>query len=191
MCAGGVGFRSLKLANIINGQRLALTGFGASGHLVLQAAKYLYPDSEIFVFARSEEQRQLALTLGATAAFDYVDEFNEKVHAVIDTTPVWKPIVHGLAILERGGRLVINAIRKEDIDKAILQSLKYETHLWQEKEIKSVANVTKKDIEEFLQIAAEIPIKPSIEIYPFEKLTNALIELKSGKIRGAKVLKVN
>jgi propanol-preferring alcohol dehydrogenase len=191
MCAGGVGFRSLKLASIKNGQSLALTGFGASGHLVLQVAKYLYPDSEIFVFARSKEQRELAITLGATAAFDYVYDFKEKVHAVIDTTPVWHTIVHALAILERGGRLVINAIRKEDIDKAILQNVNYETHLWQEKVIKSVANVTKKDIEEFLHIASMIPIKPSIEIYSFEELTKALVELKSGKIKGAKVLKVN
>ena len=190
MCAGGVGFRSLKLTGIKNGQKLALTGFGASGHLVLQVARYLYPDSEIFVFARNYEQRELAMKLGATAAFDYNDRFGDKVNAIIDTTPVWNPIVHGLSILEKGGRLVINAIRKEDVDIGILQSLSYEDHLWQEKEIKSVANVTKKDIEEFLDVAAKIHIRPNIEIYAFEELNKALDELKSGKIKGAKVLKV-
>jgi propanol-preferring alcohol dehydrogenase len=190
MCAGGVGYRSLKLAGIRNGQKLALTGFGASGHLVLQVAKYLYPDSEIFVFARSPEQRELAILLGATAAFDYNDNFGGKVNAIIDTTPVWSPIVHGLGILEKGGRLVINAIRKEDVDKGILQKINYETHLWLEKEIKSVANVTKIDIEEFLDIAAKIHIRPKIEIYAFEELNKALNELKSGKVKGAKVLKV-
>jgi propanol-preferring alcohol dehydrogenase len=190
MCAGGVGYRSLKLTGIRNGQKLALTGFGASGHLVLQVARYLYPDSEIFVFARNYEQRELAISLGATAAFDYNDRFGDKVNAIIDTTPVWSPIVHGLSILEKGGRLVINAIRKEDVDIGILQSLSYEDHLWQEKEIKSVANVTKKDIEEILDVAAKIHIRPNIEIYAFEKLNKALDELKSGKIKGAKVLKV-
>ena len=190
MCAGGVGYRSLKLTGIRNGQKLALTGFGASGHLVLQVARYLYPDTAIFVFARNLEQRELAMELGATAAFDYNDTFGDKVNAIIDTTPAWSPIVHGLGILEKGGRLVINAIRKEDVDKENLFKLSYERHLWQEKEIKSIANVTKKDIEEFLDVAAKIHIRPNIEIYAFEKLNKALDELKSGKIKGAKVLKV-
>jgi propanol-preferring alcohol dehydrogenase len=128
MCAGGVGFRSLKLAGIKNGEKLALTGFGASGHLVLQVARFLFPDSDIFVFARSSDQRDLAISLGATAAFDYNDKFEEKVQAIIDTTPVWKPIVHGLDILEKSGRLVINAIRKENIYKDELFKLNYETH---------------------------------------------------------------
>ena len=190
MCAGGVGYRSLKLTGIRNGQKLALTGFGASGHLVLQVARYLYPDSEVFVFARNYEQRELAKALGTTAAFDYNETFDDKVNAIIDTTPVWSPVVHGLGVLEKGGRLVINAIRKEDVDKENLLKLSYERHLWQEKEIKSVANVTKKDIEEFLDIAAKINIMPNIEIYPFEELNNALVDLKSGKIKGAKVLKI-
>ncbi|MDY6821818.1 MAG: alcohol dehydrogenase catalytic domain-containing protein [Deferribacterota bacterium] len=191
LCAGGVGFRSLRLTNIRDGQKLALTGFGASGHLVLQTAKFLYPNLEVFVFARNKKQREHAMQLGADGAFDYNEPFNNKVNAVIDTTPVWRPIIHALGILEKSGRLVINAIRKEDSDKELLKNLDYNLHLWQEKEIKSVANVTKSDIEEFLRIAALIPINPTVEIYDFKDLVKALKELRKGIIRGSKVLKIN
>jgi propanol-preferring alcohol dehydrogenase len=87
-----------------------------------------------------------------------------------------------------GGRLVINAIRKEDIDKDYLLNLSYDKHLWLEKEIKSVANVTYQDIGEFLPLAAEIPIKPAIKTYKLEEVNRALVELKRNRIRGAKVL---
>ena len=83
-----------------------------------------------------------------------------KLESIIDTTPVWRPVVEALRNLAPGGRLVINAIRKEDLDKASLTQIDYPTHLWMEKEIKSIANITRKDVEEFLQIAAQIPIRP-------------------------------
>jgi propanol-preferring alcohol dehydrogenase len=108
--------------------------------------------------------------------------------SIIDTTPAWKPVMDSLKILKPGGRLVINAIRKEETDKNQLLELEYSKHLWLEKEIKSVANVTRKDIEEFLQLAAEIPILPQIQEYKFEEANIALTELKLRKIRGAKVL---
>jgi len=104
---------------------------------------------------------------------------------------VWRPIVQGLKHLERGGRLVINAIRKEELDKEELLGLDYPEHLWQEKEIKSVANVTRRDISEFLRIAAEIPIRPEVQEYPLEEANRALLELKERKIRGAKVLRIS
>jgi len=107
---------------------------------------------------------------------------------VIDTTPVWKPIVEALKNLECGGRLVINAIRKEEVDKEYLMKLDYPIHLWLEKEIKSVANVTRRDVSEFLKLAAEIPIKPEVQEFPLEEANKALVELKEGRIRGAKVL---
>ena len=188
LCAGGVGYRSLKLCGLEDGQRLGLTGFGGSAHLVLQMARHLYPNSEVYVFARDEAARSFALELGAAWAGDTADRAPEALHAVIDTTPAWKPIVEGLANLRPGGRLVINAIRKEDGDKSYLQRLSYHRHLWLEREIKSVANVTHRDISEFLPLAAEIPIMPEVQIYPLEEANRALIELKRGRIRGAKVL---
>jgi propanol-preferring alcohol dehydrogenase len=101
---------------------------------------------------------------------------------------VWKPVVEALSNLLPGGRLVINAIRKEDSDKDYLLSLDYHEHLWLEREIKSVANVTGRDIRELLRVAAEIPIRPEVATYRLEQANRALVELKRGPVRGAKVL---
>jgi propanol-preferring alcohol dehydrogenase len=98
--------------------------------------------------------------------------------------------VEALKNLEQGGRLVINAIRKEDSDKDALRAIDYQRDLWMEKEIKSVANITRTDVEDFLQMAAAIPIKPEIQEYRLEDANTALLELKQRKIRGAKVLRV-
>jgi len=92
--------------------------------------------------------------------------------------------------LAPGGRLVINAIRKETLDQQALLELDYPTHLWLEKEIKSVANVARQDVSEFLQLAAEIPIQPEVELFRLEEANRALLELKQRKIRGAKVLMI-
>ncbi len=191
LCAGAIGYRSLRLTNLIDGQRLGLTGFGASAHLVLKMVRYRYPHSEIFVFARSKNEQKFALELGAVWAGDTGEESPQKLHAIIDTTPVWKPVVEALKNLEPAGRLVINAIRKEEADKNNLLMLDYPRHLWMEKEIKSVANVARRDIEEFLQLAAQIPIMPDVEEYPLDEANRALVELKEGKIRGAKVLRIS
>ena len=190
LCAGAIGYRSLRLTNLQDGQNLGLTGFGASAHLVLKMTRQRYPNAKVFVFARKDSQRDFARELGAVWAGDATDTAPEKLHAVIDTTPAWKPIVEALKNLERGGRLVINAIRKEDRDQDYLNNLDYPTHLWLEKEIKSVANVAKRDVREFLEIAAEIPIKPEVQEFSLEEANTALLELKEGKIRGAKVLKI-
>lgn len=191
LCAGAIGYRSLRLTELQNGQNLGLTGFGASAHLVLKMACYRYPDSPIYVFARSRKEQDFARELGAVWAGDTTDTPPELLHAIIDTTPAWKPITEALKNLERGGRLVINAIRKEEGDKENLLSLDYPAQLWLEKEIKSVANVTRKDIADFLQIAAEINIRPQVEAYPLEEANRALCDLKDGKVRGAKVLTIN
>jgi propanol-preferring alcohol dehydrogenase len=191
LCAGAIGYRSLRLTNIKNGQNLGLTGFGASAHLVIKMARHRYPNSNIFVFARSEKERNFAKELGAVWAGDIDEEPPEKLNCVIDTTPAWKPIIEALKNLEAGGRLVINAIRKEAFDKEYLLKLDYPSHLWLEKEIKSVANVTRKDVSDFLNLAAEIPIKPEIEEFPLEEANRALVELKERKIRGAKVLRID
>jgi len=190
LCAGAIGYRSLKLAMIEDGKNIGLTGFGASAHLVIKMIRHLYLHSRVFVFSRTEKEREFAKELGAFWAGSIEDESPEKLHCVIDTTPVWKPIVDVLKNLERGGRLVINAIRKEEVDKDALLTIDYPRDIWMEKEIKSVANITKKDVEEFLQLAAEIPIRPDFQEFPLEEANKALIELKERKIRGAKVLKI-
>ncbi|MEE9934353.1 MAG: zinc-dependent alcohol dehydrogenase family protein [Deltaproteobacteria bacterium] len=191
LCAGAIGWRSLHLANLHDGEPLGLTGFGASAHLVLQLSRHLYPDSEIFVFARSERERQFARDLGASWAGDTSDRSPLALAAVIDTTPAWKPVVEALANLAPGGRLVVNAIRKEAADKAELQRLDYPLHLWMEKDVKSVANVARRDIAEFLDLAARIPIFPEVEEYAFADANRALAELKAGIIHGAKVLMID
>jgi propanol-preferring alcohol dehydrogenase len=190
LCAGAIGYRSLHLTHLIDGQNLGLMGFGASAHLVLKLVRYRYPTTGIFVFARRKDEQKFALELGAAWAGDIGEEAPQKLHAMIDTTPVWKPVVEALKNLEPSGRLVINAIRKEETDKDYLLNLDYSRHLWMEKEIKSVANVTRQDIQEFLDLAAKIPLVPEVEEYPLTEANRALMGLKSGKIRGAKVLRI-
>lgn len=190
LCAGAIGYRSLNLAGLKDGENLGLTGFGASAHLVLKMAKHKFPNSRIFVFARSEQEQSFARELGADWAGNTEAESPEKLNCMIDTTPVWKTIVEAMKNLKSGGRLVINAIRKEEIDKDYLLNLNYPEHLWLEKEIKSVANVARSDVHEFLQLAAEIPIKPEVQEYKLVDANQALAELKDRKIRGAKVLKI-
>ena len=190
LCAGAIGFRSLRLTGISNGQILGLTGFGASAHLVMKMVKHQYPDSKVFVFARSSQERTFALELGALWAGDFTETAPEQPQAIIDTTPVWRPVVEAMKNLAPGGRLVINAIRKEETDKDCLLEIEYPRHLWMEKEIKSVANVSHRDIREFLELAVEIKIKPEVQEYALEEANIALMELKERKIRGAKVLKI-
>jgi propanol-preferring alcohol dehydrogenase len=190
LCAGAIGYRALRLTGLRNGQRLGLTGFGASGHLVLKLARHAFPESEIFVFARSERERAFALELGARWAGAAEEAPPEKLEAVIDTTPVWKPVVEALRHLLPGGRLVVNAIRKDNADREALLGLDYPAHLWMEKEIKSVANVTRRDVREFLAKAAAMSLRPEVETYALAEANVALAELKIGRIRGAKVLKL-
>jgi propanol-preferring alcohol dehydrogenase len=191
LCAGAVGYRSLRLTRIENGGNLGFIGFGASAHLVIQVARHMYPESKMFVFARSKRERDFARELGAFWTGEVEDESPEKLDCAIDTTPVWSPIVEVLKNVDSGGRLVINAIRKEEVDKNGLLKLDYSRDLWREKEIKSVANVTRRDVIEFLQLAAEIPIKPEVQEFSLEEANEALFEIKERKIKGAKVLKID
>ena len=191
LCAGGVGYRALRLTGIEDGDILGLTGFGGSGHLVLQLARHLYPNTRIYVFARSDRERAFALELGADWSGDTSDRPPEAPHAIIDTTPAWKPVLAALACLRPGGRLVINAIRKEAGDRGLMADISYEDHLWQEKEVKSVANVTHRDLEEFLPIAASIPLRVEFQAYKLEQANQALRDLRAGHVRGAKILKIS
>jgi len=193
LCAGAIGYRAMRLTGLRDGRSLGLFGFGASAHIVIQIVKRKYPHSKVFVFIRpgQKKHQDLAIRLGA----DWVGATGEtppaKIHCAIDFTPAWKPVVDALKVLENGGRIVINAIRKEDKDKESLLELDYSTHLWLEKEIKSVANITRRDAEEFLPLAAEIPIIPEVQEFELEEANEALILLKQGKIHGAGVLKIS
>lgn len=188
LCAGAIGFRSVRLCNTSDGQRVGLTGFGASAHLVVKLLRYKYPNSKIYVFARSKNEQEFALELGANWAGDTTDKPPHLLDCIIDTTPVWKPVVYAMECLKPGGRLVINAIRKEHIDQEYLVNIDYPKHLWMEKEIKSVANVTSFDVKEFIRIAAEMPFKPDVVTYSFNDANKAIMEIKQRKIKGAKVL---
>ena len=191
LCAGAIGYRALRLTQLSDGQLLGLVGFGASAHLVLQMALHRFPNSPVCVFARETAQQEFAKELGAIWAGDITDRAAQPLDAIIDTTPVWKPIVEALANLRPGGRLVINAIRKEDTDKDALLGLSYHDHLWMEREIKTVANITSHDIREFLPLAADIPLRPDVTTYRLKDANRALMDLKRGCARGAKVLVID
>ncbi len=190
LCAGAIGYRSMNLAAISNGQPLGLTGFGASAHLVLKMVRGRFPDTPVYVFARSPREQAYALELGAVWAGNTETRPPCQLAAIIDTTPVWKTVLCALECLQANGRLVINAIRKEDGDKACLVDLDYPRHLWLEKEVKSVANVTRRDVAEFLQLAAELGLQPEVSCYGLEDANQALCDVKFQHVRGAKVLRV-
>lgn len=188
LCAGAIGYRALKLSGVRDGQRLGLTGFGASAHLVLQLARHRFPGIAIYVFARDLASREFADSMGVDWVGATTDRAPHALDAIIDTTPAWAPVVEALANLRPGGRLVINAIRKDDRDKAELSRLSYHEHLWMEREIKSVANLTRQDIVDVLAIAATAPIRSDVTRYDLNQANRALTDLKRKPVRGVKVL---
>lgn len=188
LCAGAIGYRSLKLSRLKNGNVLGLAGFGASNHLVLKLTKSMYPNVRIWVFARSRQERDFALELGAVWAGDYDDTPPVPADAIIETTPAWKPVLKSLLHLKPGGTLVINAIRKENRDEQELLNLNYARQLWMEKEIKSVANITAADVQEFFIQAERAIIKPHTQEYDMDEANRALWELRNEPVKGAKVL---
>jgi len=185
LCAGAIGLRDLRLSGIKPGQTLGLFGFGASAHLVIQAARHR--GCEVYVFTRSEEHRNLARKLGATWVGRAEDNPPQKINCAIDFTPVGETVPAALRVLEKEGRLVIAVIRKRNL----IPPLDYERLLWNEKEIKSVANVTRKDTQDFLNLAAEIPIVTEVQEFNLSEANEALLMLKQGKIQGAAVLRMN
>ncbi len=193
LCAGVIGYRALRLTNLRNGQVLGLFGFGASAHIVIQLVKHKYPDSQVFVFTRAgqKQHQEMARRLGADWAGATGDDPPAGLHAAIDFTPAWAPILEAMRVLRPGGRLVINAIRKETRDRNAMLQLDYATHLWREKEIKTTANVTRQDAREFLPLAAEIPIRPQVQEFPLEQANEALLLVKQGKTQGAAVLRIS
>jgi len=186
LCAGVIGYRTLRLAEITDGQTIGLFGFGASAHIVIQIIKYKFPKSQVFVFTKTAEHAKLAESLGAAWTGRSGDSPPAKLDKAMDFTPVGECVRDALAVLQRGGRLVINAIRKE----TLVPALDYAEYLWLEKEIKSVANVTRADAEEFLPLAAQIPIIPTIEEFPLAEANDVLLAIKHSELRAAGVLRV-
>ena len=187
--AGATGYRSLRLSQVQNGQVLGLAGFGATAHLVLKMAKYLYPSTRVFVLTNNDQEQRVALEYGAAWAGNLQDTLPQKPDAIIDTSPFWKPVSELLRHLGSGGRLVINAIRKENPDNGgrhRAMPLSYRSR--PQKIVRSVTNMLRRDVQEFLQLAATIPLRPEYEEYPLEAANKALLELKTGQNRGAIVL---
>jgi propanol-preferring alcohol dehydrogenase len=186
LCAGVIGYRTLKLADITDGQNIGLFGFGACAHIVIQIIKHKFPGSPVFVFTKTAEHAKLAESLGAVWMGRSGDRPPKKLDKIMDFTPVGECVRDALAVLDKGGRLVINAIRKE----TPVPALDYAEYLWLEREIKSVANVTRADAEEFLPLAAQIPIVPTIEEFPLAEANEVLIKIKHSRLRAAAVLRV-
>ncbi len=185
LCAGAIGFRDLRLSGIKPGQTLGLFGFGASAHIVIQVAKYW--GCQVYVFTRSEEHRNLAKQLGAAWTGTAEDDPPQRLNCAIDFTPVGETVPNALRVLEKGGRLVMAVIRK----RSPIPPLDYAQLLWDEKELKSVANITRQDARDFLALAAQIPIVPEVQEFKLEEANEALVLLKQGRIQGAAVLKID
>jgi propanol-preferring alcohol dehydrogenase len=186
LCAGVIGYRTLRLADVTDGERIGLFGFGASAHIVIQIIKYKFPNSPVYVFTKTAQHAELAQNLGAVWTGRSGDKPPENLNKIMDFTPAGECVKDALRVLERGGRLVINAIRKE----TPVPPLEYAEYLWLEKEIKSVANVTRRDAEEFLPLAAQIPVIPTIEEFPLSDANEVLGLIKHSKLRAAAVLKI-
>ncbi len=186
LCAGVIGYRALRLTGIKKGEILGLFGFGASAHIAIQVARHWGCD--VFVFTRpgQKEHQELAKKLGASWVGVTGETPPRPLRSAIDFTPVGTPVKEGLRIIEKGGRMVVNAIRKIEP----IPELEYSTHLWYEKELKSVANVTRRDAKEFLPLAEEIGIRPHVQEFALEDANKALVLLKQGKMHGAGVLRI-
>ena len=184
LCAGVIGFRALKLSEIERGGRLGLFGFGASAHIVIQIAEFW--GCQVFVFTRSEEHRKLARDLGAVWAGSAEDTPSTKMQSAIIFAPAGKLVLDALRVLGKGGTLALAGIYMTPIPE-----LDYQEHLYYEKTVRSVANSTRKDAKDLLELAGKIPIRSEVQEFPLAEANRALLLLKQGKIQGAGVLRVS
>jgi propanol-preferring alcohol dehydrogenase len=182
LCAGIVGYRSIRLSDVQHGERLGIYGFGASGHIVIQVARYW--DCEVFVFTRSADHQQHARDLGAAWAGDAQDNPPGKLDRAIIFAPAGWIVPLALGHLRKGGTLCINAIHTSPVPE-----MPYHL-LWHERTLRTVANATRRDAEEFLPLAAEIPIRTDTQAFDLDTANHVLHMLKTSKINGAAVLKI-
>ena len=182
LCAGIIGFRSLRLSGIKGGGHLGFYGFGAAAHVAIQVARHW--NVEVFACTRDIRHQKLALELGAAWAGGTYDEPPKKLHAAIVFAPAGEIVPAALKALKKGGALILGGIHMSPIP-----SFSYEL-LYQERVIRSVANNTRQDGEDFLRVAAEIPIRTHVQIFPLAEANRALNALKNDAIPGAAVLRV-
>jgi propanol-preferring alcohol dehydrogenase len=182
LCAGIIGFRCLRLSGIKKGGRLGFYGFGAAAHIAIQVARHW--NVTVYASTRDMRHRKLALELGAAWAGGTLDAPPEKLDAAIVFAPAGEIVPAALAALRKGGVLVLGGIHMSAIP-----SFSYDL-LYQERMIRSVANNTRKDGEDFLRVAAEIPVRMHTQIYPLNEANRALNALKNDAIEGAAVLRV-
>jgi propanol-preferring alcohol dehydrogenase len=180
LCAGVIGYRSLRVAGLRPGGRLGLVGFGASASIMIQVARHW--GCEVFVCTRSERERTVARELGATWAGRFDELPPEPLDAAVTTAPVGEAVVHALTALDRGGVVAVNAIHLDRVPE-----FPYEL-LWWERQVRSVANVTRADAREFLELAAAIPVVTRHEERPLESAGEALVDLAAGRVDGSVVL---
>lgn len=181
LCAGIIGFRSLRVAGVRPGERVGLFGFGASAHLaiaVLQAWK-----CEVYVSTRGESHRRLAASLGATWVGDETERPPVELDRAITFAPSGDVVVAALASLRKGGVVAINAIHLDRIPQ-----FDYDTLLWGERQLRSVANMTRADARDFLALAAEIGLKPNVTVFSLDQANEALLAVKNDAIDGAAVI---
>jgi len=183
LCAGIVGYRALVLSAIEPGGTLGMYGFGGSAHIGLQIAKHR--GARVFVFTRSEEHRALARALGADWVGSAKDEPPAKLTNAIIFAPVGSLYLDALRVMDRGGTVVSAGIHMSPIPE-----LDYDRYLYHERRMLSVANATRKDGEELLAVAAEIPVKTTVSTFPLEDANDVLRRLRAGRVNGAAVLKM-
>jgi propanol-preferring alcohol dehydrogenase len=181
LCAGIIGYRSLRRAELEPGQRLGLFGFGASAHLAIQVARHW--DCEVFVFTRSEHHRELARQLGAAWVGGAEDDPPGELNAAVTFAPVGWIVREALRVTAPGGTVAVNAIHMDEIP-----ALDYQEHLYGERTLRSVTNLTHRDAEEFLRLAAEIPVRTTVEEFPLDDANRALADMKASRIEAAAVL---
>jgi propanol-preferring alcohol dehydrogenase len=184
LCAGIIGYRALRMSKIAPGQRLGLYGFGGSAHVTIQVARHW--GCEVYVFTRSEGHRRLARALGAAWVGGAEDDPAAKMHGSIIFAPAGGLVLEALRVLERGGTVALAGVTMTPIPE-----LDYDRLLYWERGIRSVANFTRQDAEELLQVAAEIPIQTTVQIFPLEAANEALLALKRSEIDGTGVLVVS
>ena len=181
LCGGIIGYRSLRRSRVRPGQTLGLYGFGSSAHIVLQIARYW--DCEVYVCTRQTKHQQLALRLGAKWAGSKAEEMPVPTHSAIVFAPAGSLVPKALARLRKGGTLALAGIYMSAIPE-----LNYEEHLFYEKNVRSVTANTRQDAVELLELAAEIPIRPKVQLFPLELANDALLKLKRDQINGTGVL---
>ena len=184
LCAGIIGYRALRLSEIQPGQRLGLVGFGASAHVAIQVA--VHWGCEVYVFSRSQEHLALAKRLGAVWIGTSKDELPEKMDSIVNFTPAGPTVLDGMRLLDKGGTQALAGIYMSPVPE-----MDYVKYLYHERTIRSVANATRQDGEDLLKIAAEIPIRTTITVFPLEEVNEVLKLMKDSKIDGAAILKTS